>query len=805
MRQCRSLTAPTLVTTFLIGCTLLKPGLARIARAESPASPAAPALRDDLARIEFEKETLPNGLDVIYAPLHTAPVVHVRVLYHVGSRDERPDRQGFAHMFEHMMFRGSAHIAPEQHMKLIGVVGGNSNAFTSFDQTTYVNTLPSSSTEMALYLEADRMASFKVSDTIFQTERKVVSEEWRMRYGNQPLGSLFQDFLRTAYTAHSYRWTPIGDMDQLRQARSSELQEFFNKYYVPNNACLILAGDIDTAKAKEWVRKYFGWMPRGSELDRQIPKEPEQTESRRLIVYKPSVPLTNIYLGFKTTDYVSDDHYALDLLGDILSSGRTGRLDRDFVLGDSPTCINVGAGDERLEDLSLFLINAVVQPGKDPDKVEAGLLAALKEVADKGVTEQELEKVKTEAKQSIIRGRETCTQIATQLGEAEVFGRDAGRVNVELPKLLAVTPADIRAVAQKYLTPQRLTVVHYRPDPTGANARKAAATQAAAAAAKAEETKNAPVVQSEKPIEPRVHEFPPGYPTEPPMNNVAAKVTFEKGVETHVGTVQVITMPDHRLPLVNFSLVLRGGGDAEPHGKEGLASMTAGMMRRGSAGAPFLDFSGDLESRGISIEVGDGGDITRIGGACSADQIDYAIDRANVVLTRPDFPAAEFEKLKAQTAGGLMQGLSQPATVAEREYSHALYPSSPQGRLTTPQSLQSITLDDVKHWYEVVYRPENATLVISGDITPERGAEMAAKLLQGFARPGQAPAADYSGAKGAMPGRVVLVDNPEGKQATIRLGLRAYDIRTDDKFPGQRCRTDPFGGDRVASEPLRPG
>ncbi|HMB96398.1 MAG TPA: pitrilysin family protein, partial [Tepidisphaeraceae bacterium] len=212
----------------------------------------------DIQPVEFEKQTLDNGLTVIYAPLHNAPVVHVRVLYHVGSRDEKADRQGFAHMFEHMMFRGSAHVAPEEHMHMIGVNGGISNAFTSFDQTTYHDTLPSNALEMALYLEADRMSSFKVNDNIFQTERKVVAEEWRMRYANQPLGPIIQDFLKTAYTTHSYRWTPIGDMDQLRQASSSELQEFFNTYYVPNNACLIIAGDIDIPQTKKWVEKYFG-------------------------------------------------------------------------------------------------------------------------------------------------------------------------------------------------------------------------------------------------------------------------------------------------------------------------------------------------------------------------------------------------------------------------------------------------------------------------------------------------------------------------------------------------------------------
>src|SRR5688572_14306077 len=222
-------------------------------------------------KIHFTEEALDNGLHVIYVPLRQAPVVHVRVLYHVGSRDERPDRQGFAHMFEHMMFRGSAHVKPEEHMKLIGTVGGNSNAFTSFDQTTYVNTISSNHLEMALYLEADRMASFKVDAEIYKTERKVVAEEWRIRQ-NRPYGTQFEDFLRNQFTAHSYRWTPIGHMDHLRAAEVAELQEFFNTYYLPNNATLVIAGDIDIAKTKELVRKYYAWIPQGPEPKRDIAK-----------------------------------------------------------------------------------------------------------------------------------------------------------------------------------------------------------------------------------------------------------------------------------------------------------------------------------------------------------------------------------------------------------------------------------------------------------------------------------------------------------------------------------------------------
>src|ERR1700712_4488391 len=182
-------------------------------------------------------------------------------------------------MFEHMMFRGSAHVKPEEHMKLIGVVGGISNAFTSFDQTVYVNTIPSNHLDMALYLEADRMASFKVSEDIYKTERKVVAEEWRMGQ-NRPYGTMFQDLFKSAFTAHSYRWTPIGNMEHLQQAAVSELQDFFNTYYVPNNAVLVVAGCFQPDDAKLLVETYFAWSPQGAPVVRDVPKEPEQTEVR---------------------------------------------------------------------------------------------------------------------------------------------------------------------------------------------------------------------------------------------------------------------------------------------------------------------------------------------------------------------------------------------------------------------------------------------------------------------------------------------------------------------------------------------
>ena len=724
--------------------------------------------------INFTKETLDNGLTVIYAPMGTAPVVHVRVLYHVGSRDELPDRQGFAHMFEHMMFRGSAHVPPEQHMKLIGVVGGNSNAFTSFDQTTYVNTVPSNALQMALYLEADRMASFKVNDLIFKTERFVVAEEWRMRYANQPLGPMSQDLLGTMFKTHSYRWTPIGDMDQLRNAKTSELQRFFNTYYVPDNACLVIAGKFDVEQAKEWVHDYFAWIPEAPQPDRRAQPEPKQTAMRKMVVDKPNVTLTNLMIGFKTPPYKDDDHFALGVLADVLASGRTGRLDEALVYSDKPLCVSVGAGDWQLEDPSVFTLSAVVQRGADAAEVQKQMLAVVDKIKTDGVPKAELDKIKTEMRQSVLRGRDQAAEVAGQLAEEQVFGGDAKRVNEFLPKIEAVTPEQVQAAARKYLDQNDMSVLVYEngkgPPP---------ATQAAVA----EATAKAPVAPSTQPVPPRVTTFPADFPKQPPISDEVIKATFEKGVAKNVMGVNVITLTDKRLPLVNATLYLRAGSDADPLGREGLADLTASMLRRGSAGKTAQQLSNDLESRGISVEVAAEGDTTRLKIACTKDQLDYAIARAGEVLARPNFDAAEFEKLKEQAIGELEQQLSSPGAVANRDLQQAIYGNTALGRLTTPQSLAGTTLADVKRWYEQTYTTQNAFLIFSGDLTPDEGQAMAAILLGGKQKPGAPPEAQYGPAQ-ATGRQIILVDNPQGRQATVRFATPAYTIESDDKFAG---------------------
>jgi zinc protease len=741
----------------------------------------------DTGKINYVEEDLPNGLHVIYAPMHNAPVVHMRLLYHVGSRDERPDRQGFAHMFEHMMFRGSAHVAPQEHMRLIQSVGGYSNASTSFDDTDYVDTIPSQYLDMALYLEADRMSSFKVNADIFKTERNVVAQEWRQRTADPPYGTLWQDLLKTVFTKHNYRWAPIGDMGHLRAAQVSELQRFFNTYYVPNNACLSIAGDIDVDQAKLSVRKYFGWIPRGPDIERSTPVEPVQTKIRELTVYKSNIRLADVNLVWKTARYSSDDHYALDMLDHILGSGRTSRLSKALVNTAEPLAADANAGNWQLEDVGVFFISAHPLPGKDPTAVRAELARQMQRVVDEGVTQEELDKARINARVQLLRSRETADQVAEQLADQYVFCGDAGRVNTVLAKIETLTPADIQAVAKKYFVPDAVSVVEYVPSSQAPNSLMVDQSPTTKEAESAEEKVNSlatsAVTPSTEVVAPRVTSFPDVYPTKAPTADAKKAPEFKKGVETSVDGLRTITISDSQTPIVAMNLIMRRGAHSEPVGKEGLATMTAALLRRGSAGIDYLTMSDDLESRGISVDAVDVGDTTRISVSAIPDQIEHAVMRAKQILRQPDFPEKEFRKLKAQTLAGLMQDLSEPESIAEREGDAVLWPNSAIGRHATPASVRSITLDDVKQYYQQIYVPNDSLIVFSGDVTPDRAKTLAEQFLADW-KPAEALApVDYT--LPAAPGKqIIVVDNPDGQQATVQMVIRAYDIHSDEKFAG---------------------
>jgi zinc protease len=742
---------------------------------------AVPLFSRGAEPIKFEQETLSNGLRVIYAPMDDSPVVHIRVLYHVGSRDEKADHQGFAHMFEHMMFRGSAHVAPQEHMKVINSVGGYSNAFTSFDETVYVNTVPAAYLETGLYLEADRMSSFKVSPAIFATERNVVAQEWALRH-NLPYGEVFEELLKTMFTTHSYHWTPIGNMDHLKAATSVDLQEFFNKYYVPNNAVLVLAGKLDVPATKEMVKKYYGWIPGQSEermaatrgylsvltvpkpVERNIPAEPEQKEARR-IELKLKVPSARVMIGYPMPPLASEDQDAIGVMAAILGEGRSSRLSRLLVTSENQLCSSAEALSMSLEDGGTLGASASVLDGKSPDEVEKRLKAAIAEIRDKGVTADEIAKARQQARLFLAARRETAESIATELGEEALFHNDPGRVNTAEARLDAITPEKVQAVAKKYFVDTRATTLIVRPDPDAAPA-----------------SRPAPVAAAKDDVTPEhVVKFPAGYPEHAPLPTTAMKATFAKGTEKQIAGLTVIVMPDRRIPLVNWSLTMRAGSLAEPADKTGLAAITAAMVRRGPAGTTYNAFNEDLESRAISLEVADGGDTTRLGGSCLVEQLPYAMTQTRKLLLEPAFSVDEFARLKKQNLSGIKDALTNPTGVAARELSRLVYGDTPLGRSTSIESINAITLDDVKSYYGQTYRPNDAILVISGDLSVEDGQKLAETLLAGW-KQADLPKAAYALPEIPKARRILLVDRPESKQTNVRMAIRAFSIKSDDKF-----------------------
>ncbi len=778
----------TPVVTLSLAAAAALP-VARPARADPPPTPApstAPAVADGgVQPIDFVTDTLPNGLRVIYAPLHQAPVVQVRVLYHVGSRDEQADHQGFAHMFEHMMFRGSAHVPPQEHMKLVDQVGGVCNAFTSFDQTVYHDTVPAEDLGLALYLEADRMASFKVTDQIYQVERKVVAQEWMLQQ-NRAYGNLFNDLMKTAFTSSSYSWTPIGNMQQLLAAPAADLQQFFNTYYVPNNAVLVVAGDVDVPAARKLVNQYFAWIPAGAPVAHPHTDEPPQTQARAVQTPDRLARLTAVVAAYHIPPYKSDEQYALSVLSAILGEGASSRIERALVNNKTPLCAGASTLDESLEYGGVFGIEAEVLPGQDAEQVKRVIAEQMADILDHGVTPAELARAKTDRRVGAIHGRETCAEIAGEVGDEALWANDPNRVNTDVAKIDAVTADDVQAVARKYLRPEQVTMLTVEPDPLGTRSRKAAMAAQAL-------FKGAAVAPSTRPIQYRDVNFPADYPQHPPLPPAGVTAHFDKGQEATVNGVHVIVLSDHRLPVVGWTLAMRRGTDADPKGKDGIADLTADMVMHGAGQLSYQQLSDEMAEHGISVGVTAAGDNTRLSGSCTTDELARGFARSRDVLMSPTFPPAEFDKVKAQTVAGVTQALASPATAGGQEMARLLYGDSPMGRSATPASVSAVTLDDVKRCYADSYRPDDAILTISGDVSFDRGLELAKGLTDGWqVKP--MPAVSYDLPAASTDKRqIILIDNPDasaGAGAIVQMGIRAYDIHDDaDKYAGSLANT----------------
>jgi zinc protease len=427
-----------------------------LATASSPTAATRPP------KLDYKISTLANGLTVVLLEDHSTPIIHLQLWYHVGSKDERPGRTGFAHLFEHMMFKGSKNVENEQHPSAISSIGGQSNAYTNEDATVYWETVPAHYLPLILWLEADRMASLRIDENIFRTEREVVKEERRMRVENQPYGRLSELIYGQAFTVHPYKHPTIGSMVDLEAASIEDVREFYRTYYVPNNATLVLVGDFESAEALQLVERYVGRVPKSTKpVPRDIPQEPAPKQERRVTLTEPW-PLPAVVVAHPITFDGHPDSYPLHIVSKILSDGQSSRIYRKLVYEQQVALAAFGQGNI-IEDPNLFFAVAIVQPGRSPAEAEKALIGELERVKNEGVTAQELERAKNQFARDYILGRESNQQKATHLGHAAVIHDDIKTADGEFDIFMNTTAADVQRVAKTYFTPQSRLIIHVMP------------------------------------------------------------------------------------------------------------------------------------------------------------------------------------------------------------------------------------------------------------------------------------------------------------------------------------------------------
>lgn len=407
----------------------------------------------------YHDAKLDNGLRVISLEDHSSPIAAVQVWYHVGSKDENSQRQGFAHMFEHMMFRGTDRIGPEDHFKYLRKYGGAVNGYTTFDTTVYIQEVPANQLDLTFWLEAERMANLKINEEYFQKEREVVKEEYRLRVADPPYGQLFTKVFDFAFKQHPYRWTPIGNLDHLNAATAEELRQFFKTYYVPNNATLVVVGDVNHDEVLAKAKQYFEWIPRPPDPPRVAAREPEMTEPRRLDFTEPVGPLPAIGVGYHVCPDGHADSYPLKVLEEIVSGGESGRVNKHLVKEQEKFTF-AGAGSILMEQGGIFGVGGVIQPGGDQTDAEKAVLAEIKDLVDHGVTEEELQKARNNLVAQSVTERTRVAGKAQRLGYCAVVLGDVSLVNRELDLLMKVSCQDVQDVARKYFKDERqLTLV----------------------------------------------------------------------------------------------------------------------------------------------------------------------------------------------------------------------------------------------------------------------------------------------------------------------------------------------------------
>ncbi|MBM6575798.1 insulinase family protein [Microvirga sp. SRT01] len=741
---------------------------------------AAPAFAQTRATaavqpIAFTERTLPNGLRVYAIRDTTTPNVSIQVWYDVGGKDDPAGRSGFAHLFEHLMFKATRNLVPEQMDRLTEDVGGYNNASTGDDYTNYFEVVPANHLQRLLFAEADRMASLVVEPTSFASERDVVKEEYRQSVLARPYGKLFSTYMPAlAYSRHPYARGVIGDIGNLDTASIDDVRAFHATYYRPDNAVLVVSGNFDAAQLDRWIDQYFA---RIAKPDRAIPRvtvtEPARTEAVTRTVYEPNTPLPAVLMSWHLPPDRDPDVAALTILNAVLSTGESSRLYESIVYrdqlaqsADSILDLRQGTGN-----LALF---AMMAGGKDVATGEAALKREVARLRDQPVSATELSEAKNEILTTAIRARETAEGKASTLANSVIIDGDPRAADKQLAAIAAVTAADVQRVARRYLGEQQVATIRYLPaEQMPNNVRLIPITVAPTVQVAALTPPVGIAVVTPAPVGERV--APP-----PPAAVVAANLP--KPVETKLANgLRVITVERHDLPLVTASLVASGGAAGDPATRAGASSLTADLLTKGTKTRSATEIARAVESLGGSIGADASRDGASIDMTVKSDQLAPAMTILADVAQHPAFAADEIERARVQAIDGVTVAMKNPAQLAGLIANRVVFGSGPYAPPLegTPASLKALTQQDIQSAYGRTWRPDRAALVLVGDITPVAAKALAEKQFGTWRAAGGSPAAVTAVA--APTPRVVVVDVPSAGQAGVVVA-RPSIVRADERY-----------------------
>ena len=428
----------------------------------SIAMAASFAMLFNAQQIKFEEYDLPNGLHVILHQDNSAPVVTTSVMYHVGAKDEAAGRTGFAHFFEHLLFEGTKNIKRGEWFKIVSANGGSNNANTDPDRTYYYETFPSNNEQLGLWMEAERLRHPVINQIGVDTQREVVKEEKRLRMDNQPYGGLFNAILTTLFKKHPYKGTVIGSMEDLNSAKLEEFNAFFKKYYIPNNATLVVAGDIKPEQTKKWINEYFGSIPKGTPITRNFPKETPITQEFEETVYDANIQIPAYIFAYRTPAVKERDAYILEMLGSYLSRGKSSVLYKKLV-DNEKKALAVEAFSLGLVDHSIFAFFAIPMGNTSKDVLKKDIDAEIKKLQTDLISEEDYQKLQNQVENNFVNANSSVEGIANTLADSYLLKGNTNLINEEINIYRSITREDLRNAAKKYLNSNQRAIINYLP------------------------------------------------------------------------------------------------------------------------------------------------------------------------------------------------------------------------------------------------------------------------------------------------------------------------------------------------------